>query len=188
MHDQWDKPIITLPDAEAYFRAMGCSHFHMSREYPNRYSEYRRMGIPKKQEATWTRAEFQQTLEAMTKGHPNARELWAQHSYLVDLLRFVNEPDLLQALLQATARLVDIVPSWTRILVAETLVGRSRFLDDGPIYLAHELGDNELADRFAQLVPRFCDGRSAPQGGPPIEKRKAAVIQRLQEMVEKFRL
>jgi hypothetical protein len=35
----FDKPIQNIQQAKEYFLAMGCSHFHMGREYPERYTD-----------------------------------------------------------------------------------------------------------------------------------------------------
>jgi len=178
----WDRPIQDLALAQAYFRAMGCSHFHMSREYPDRYEEYRALHISAETEAPWMRAEFDARLDELMHGDCPASDLWARHWHLADLAGVIRRRDSLQRLFIATQRLVSPVPSPTRILVAETLVGRYRNGHDtnSMIRLAHALGDLELARDIANIVPLFCDASEAPIGGPSIEERKGVVLARLQ--------
>ena len=40
-----DAPITTREQARAWFQAMGCSHFHMMREDPDRYAQYEALAI-----------------------------------------------------------------------------------------------------------------------------------------------
>lgn len=46
--------IINLNDAKNYYFEMSCSHFHMYREYPKKYSEYRKLLVSKELEEQWT--------------------------------------------------------------------------------------------------------------------------------------
>jgi hypothetical protein len=46
----YEIPIKTVEQAKEYFREMGCSHFHMGREAPNRYDEYKGLNISKEME------------------------------------------------------------------------------------------------------------------------------------------
>jgi hypothetical protein len=165
--------------AEAFFRSMGCSHFHMSREYPERYAEYSALGVSKQQEALWRQAEFDEKLSALMEGAVTPDKLWWLHSYLSGLADTIRKVEVLRRLAEATAYLVPMVPSRTRILVAETLVGRDGSLETGPIHLACALDEVELAARLSGLVPQFCNGRSAPHGGPSLDERRAAVLARL---------
>ena len=48
---EFNKPLTTLEDAKRYYQAMGCSHFHMAREYPEPYQEYRTLKIAESVEA-----------------------------------------------------------------------------------------------------------------------------------------
>lgn len=51
--------IKTLEQAKRYFVSMGCSHFHMSREHPQRFKEYRALTIDPSIESEWIREEFE---------------------------------------------------------------------------------------------------------------------------------
>jgi len=49
----FDEPIRTIEQAKEFFKAMGCSHFHMDRELPKRSQEYKLLNISKQTEAEW---------------------------------------------------------------------------------------------------------------------------------------
>ncbi len=46
--------ITNLKEAKKYYMELSCSHFHMAREYPERYSEYKKQLISKEKEEQWT--------------------------------------------------------------------------------------------------------------------------------------
>jgi hypothetical protein len=172
----------TLLRRKRIFREMGCSHFHMSREYPRRYEEYRALRISADTEAAWRQAAFDSQLDELMHGDGPASDLWARHARLADLAGAIRQRDCLRRFFVATQQMVSLIPSASRILVAETLVGRHRNGHDvdSMIRLAHALGDVELARDIANLVPLFCDASDAPIGGPSIRERKGAVLARLQ--------
>ena len=119
-----------------------------------------------------------------------AENLWIQHSRLAELVVMIRQREALRRFFVVTQRLVMCVPSSTRILLAETLVGRYRNGHDtkSMIQLAHALGDAGLARDIAGLVPLFCDASEAPIGGLPIGERKARVLARLQAQCDNFNL
>jgi len=128
-------------------------------------------------EAAWMRAEFDRIGEAIMTGRTPSRHPFWEYSQLADLAARIGKRDVLERLLNVTRHLVLEMPAGSRIVIAETLVGR-----DSPIRLARALGDSSLANQFAELVPAFCDTSEAPRGGAPIEVRRASVLTRLQEL------
>lgn len=64
-------PIRTLEQARRYFYAMGCSHFHMSRESYERFEEYRALHITDDMERRWRGEQFQSMLERFPYGDPS---------------------------------------------------------------------------------------------------------------------
>ena len=54
-----NEPINNIEQARKYFIAMGCSHFHMTREYPQRAKEYIELDIDPEIESKWRKEEFE---------------------------------------------------------------------------------------------------------------------------------
>ena len=175
-----DAPITTREQARAWFQAMGCSHFHMMREDPDRYAQYEALAISKDTERRWQRAAFEDGLAALVSGAVVLDELWAAHASLEELLGALRERELLARFVDATDSLVTVAPDETRILIAETIVGRGPDEEPGgPLGLANQLGDPATARRLAALAKAFCDGSRAPEGGEELPARRAAVLDRL---------
>ncbi len=82
----FDTPISDTAGAEAYFRSMGCSHFHMSREYPERYGEYKSLNVSKPQEIEWTEQELESLRLQACSPDTAPKEVWAIHSGMEDLV------------------------------------------------------------------------------------------------------
>jgi hypothetical protein len=61
--------IRNLEDAESFFLSMGCSYFHMEREFPEQYAQYRSLSIPDETETKWRRKKFYATKEEMLGDH-----------------------------------------------------------------------------------------------------------------------
>lgn len=122
------EPIVDPKGAEAFFRAMGCSSFHMSREYADRYDEYRALEISSELERQWTVSEFRKLRREIEDGEVVGDDLWSVHARLADLIWQRREietvAELLRELLTVTHSIRDRVPDAWRILVAETIVGR----------------------------------------------------------------
>lgn len=48
-----NQTIEHIDEAKTFYWRMGCSHFHMAREYPERYAEYKALAIRSETEAAW---------------------------------------------------------------------------------------------------------------------------------------
>ena len=66
-----DEPIENIDQAERYFKSMGCSHFHMIRENPQRTKEYKQLDIDPWIESEWIKEEFENKLENFYTVQPN---------------------------------------------------------------------------------------------------------------------
>jgi hypothetical protein len=149
----FDEPITTLEQAKALFMAMGCSGFHMMREYPTRHKEYLQLNIPKEIEAEWEKEEFdqytQRTLENTT---PENFRIF--HSHLASLAMGLRTEYSLMTLLDLTQQIKEKVPVPDRVLIAETINGRAaRKARSGLIYYAFDRMKNKSAARaFAEMA------------------------------------
>jgi hypothetical protein len=106
-----DVAITSVGAAKRYFQSMGCSHFHMSREIPQRYSEYRGLNIPKSKETEWTREEILSALERLQSDDTPRKELWAIHSSVTTLLLEGNFDDQLESLFDASSSISGLISS-----------------------------------------------------------------------------
>src|SRR5688572_20307691 len=123
----WGKRcILDMVSAHRYFLDFGCSHFHMSRDYPERYEEYCALRVSRAVEVAWRRSAFDDECEKLLTGHYLPEEQWAQHSAIARLAKDLGEVEATRKLVEVTRRMAPTVPRSTRFLVAETLVGRSR--------------------------------------------------------------
>lgn len=130
------------------------------------------------EEAEWRRAQFDELAGKIMTGKTRSRHPFSEYAQLATLAARIRQIDVLRHLLDVTRRLVDDMPSSSRIIIAETLVGR-----DSPIEVARALGDLTLARDFATLVPAFCGASDTPPGGKPMEPRRASVFARLKHLV-----
>lgn len=159
----FDEPITTIGQAKEYFLAMGCSHFHMDREYAQRYEEYCRLNITKQTETEWRQERFDDYYIRCVE-YPcddplfdlSTEPLWWLHSSMCDLFEALKTDTALMKMLEVTQQIRDKVPLEDRVIVAETINGRTdRTVRRGLIYLAYDLGNIPAAKAFVELALHF---------------------------------
>jgi hypothetical protein len=148
------EPITTIEQAKVYFCAMGCSHFHMAREYPERYREYQKLKISRETEHEWRSEQFD-TYYASIMENTAAEDLWAVHSRMYDLFAELRTHPALVKMLEVTRHIRDRVPLYQKIIVAETINGRRD--RGGLIYPAFDAHDTAMAKEFIELSLHFSD-------------------------------
>jgi hypothetical protein len=151
----FDEPIKTIQQAKEFFIAMGCSGFHMYREYPERYSEYQRLHISKQIEKEWVQEQFDEYyVKIMETAEINS--LWMWHSSMEQLLTSLKSETALMKMLEVTQFMRDKVPLSDRIIVAETILGRTvRSARQGLVYLAYDWKNIPTAKAFVELALHF---------------------------------
>ncbi|MCL2826635.1 MAG: hypothetical protein FWD72_04440, partial [Eggerthellaceae bacterium] len=82
MDDITQHPIKSIADAERYFKAMGCSGFHIARENYDRRDEYEALNISREIELKW-RGE---AIEASFQRHISTDNAGRSFTYLTDLI------------------------------------------------------------------------------------------------------
>jgi hypothetical protein len=151
----FDEPITTIQQAKDFFRAMGCSHFHMDREYPGRANEYRRLHISKQTEKEWMQEQFDEYYVSIVE-NTNSVPLWSLHSSMYDLLLSIKTDAALLKMLEVTRQMRDKVPMKDRIIVAETINGRTvRSARQGLIYVSYDWSKIPAAKEFVDLSLHF---------------------------------
>lgn len=154
-----DEPITNADAAKRYFQSMGCSSFHMTRENPQRYSEYRGLNIPKSKETEWTREEILSALERLHSVDTPHKELWSIHSSVTTLVLDGRFDDQLEALLEASSAIERVIQSQhDRLLVAETIVGRQDIrYRPGLVFKSHDSSRDDLAAQYLGLAERLTE-------------------------------
>ena len=184
-----DAPIETLEQAEAYFKGLGCSHFHMSREDFDRYDEYQALKVEKAMEEGWRGEEFERSLRALGD-KSSTRALWLRHSAMYDLYRGFAAKRLRQSafdqVIAATFEIAPLAPRFDRILISETILGRATYRDDGMIVHAKALGLSQTADALFDLVDGLLDFTSNDQKLEDRRKRALELKQQLKNTPNLF--
>jgi hypothetical protein len=151
----FDEPIKTIQQAKEFYKAMGCSGFHMYREYPERYREYQRLHISKQTEIEWEKEEFDRYYVSIMD-NTNPSSLWMIHSSMESLLYSLKSETTLMKMLEVTQFMRDKVPLNERVIVAETINGRTvRKARMGLIYLAYDWNNIPVAKAFIELSLHF---------------------------------
>jgi len=154
----FDTPIRAIEDAKRYFKAMGCSHFHMAREYPVRNSEYFALRVSSASEVEWTREEISSAVDQLLSTATDRTELWSIHSELSDLVARDGFEPYLERLLAATSEIEPRLPLFDRLLVAETIVGRQKLeYRSGLIFKCQDTSKHDLAAAFYLLARELSD-------------------------------
>ena len=196
----FDTPILSLPEAKRYFQAMGCASFHMAREYPERYDEYRALGISKATETEWASEDILSKFRELENSEGTVKPLWAAHSSLADLVLAWRFDHYLERLLKATLTIEDRLGQFDRLLMAETIVGRQRLnYRSGLIFRSQDFGRVDLARGFSDAARRFVDAQFTMtkkqawngellQSGVPqsVIARMPDLDQRRQQLLEKL--
>ena len=144
-------PIETLEQAKNFFMYMQCSLFHMGREYPQRYAEYKNLDIPMQTENEWRRDKFNE-ISSKIMENPSSDSTWRLHDQMYDLFASMRAKDELIKILEVTKYIQNMVPKNDRVIIAETINGRARREDrSGLIYGAYDSGDIATAKEFAEL-------------------------------------
>jgi len=146
-------PINSIEQAKEFFQAMGCSHFHMGREYPQRYEEYRNLSIPKHLERKWTYEAFYEYIHTLRTSTTQLDDLWRIHSRAADLAEQLEAEDALKGIYEVTEEISGRLPALSKVIVAETINGRGaiKFRHTGLIFLAYRLGRHDIAERFSEF-------------------------------------
>lgn len=147
-------PITNISQAKAYFFSMGCSHFHMSRESFDRYSEYKSLNISEKTEIIWRKEETEAMFDSFSLD--NKKELWIQFSSLANQIegtaeeigRMADLAGTIQANLPLTE--VDI-----GCFISSITGSNANPTHGGLIELAHRKGCYDARNKFINVCIYF---------------------------------
>ena len=143
---------MTMNEAREYFISMGCSAFHMAREYPDRYDHYKRLHITAELEHQWTMEAFTDTYDKVLGGH-HSENLWAWHSRWEEYMHTLNSREYFSKMLTLTRFVTPKETDGQRVVIAETINGRrDNKFRDGLIYGAYDCGMPAEAMAFANIA------------------------------------
>ena len=161
MGDITQQPITNIAEAERYFKAMGCSHFHLSREDLDRREEYRALKISKKLESKWWREEIERGFQGFQYhaslnpeggwvGFFSLKELLLGHAKKIFAKKIQHE-DFSRMLVLAKGFL--LIPHHEQIpMVLSAIIGSSDTKARGGIIeKCHRLGMRDLMKAFAEV-------------------------------------
>jgi len=151
----FDEPITTLEQAKNFFIVMEGSPYEMAREFPQRYDEYRSHAIPKETEVSWREELLVNHFNRIKEGK-EADQLWSLHSNMNRLYEDLKTDKALMTMLEATQYIREKVPMKQRVMVAETINGRTaREARRGLIYMAFDSNNIPAAKAFIELSLHF---------------------------------
>jgi hypothetical protein len=167
MEDQnsFDEPIQTLEQAKAFFVSMGCSAFHMDREFPERSKEFRELRIPERLQSEWRLEQFELKLGQLSEA--DGGDLWRKYADLVDLSDWSHAA--LEQLLEAAKRLLVVAPRPDLVLIAMVLLDSNAIeARTGAVLRAYDSGYPGLAQAFSDVVFQLL-AKAVPNRSSPIE-------------------
>jgi hypothetical protein len=182
---------MTLEEVKAFYISMGCSEFHMCRENPNSYGEFKALHINPDILEEWKQEEILKYFERIEQPSDDA---WIIHSKIIDLLNSTisKKEENAESLIRVMAKLVEDVSKKSAILIAENMVGRASDLHDGGFhYLSGK--DNLIKQGFlycTKMLDFECTDADNDlkeyTGWKNMKRRKEEVIDNMKKAINKF--
>jgi hypothetical protein len=173
----FETPIRSLPEAKRFFLSEGCSSFHMSRDCPDLYDQYRAVGVSKATETQWVAEDLQSKISQLESGESNKDELWAIHSSIAGLVLEWKFEAYLDRVLEVTNAIEPRLAQRDGLLVSETIVGRQNLeYRPGLIFRSHDTGRFTTASGFAGAVRRLV---AVPFKAADLEQRRQRLLDSL---------
>ncbi len=157
-------PITTIEQAKFYFREMGCSHYGMARDFPERYDEYVKLGISKQLEKEWIKERFDEYHKEILENAED--DLFSDiFNRMYDLFANMKSENELEIMLDVAHFIRDRMRLKDRIIVASTINGRTvREARTGLIYLAYDMNKIVAAKEFADIslyLSTYIEGKTS---------------------------
>jgi len=116
-----DEPIQNIEQAKRYFISMGCSHFHLTREHPQRAKEYYALDIDRDIELQWLKEEFERQLSEINSD--NLEHLCWRYSSLKDMM--VRDNFYLDKMIEVTDKIQDFLPTDQIRIILSAIIGNN---------------------------------------------------------------
>jgi len=147
--DFTNESINDIEQAKKYFIAMGCSHFHMTREYPQRAKEYITLDIDPEIESEWRKEEFEKRIENFQTIKPSD-----YGAYLRNLDSMIERKEFyLERLFELVIKIQEKLPNEQIGYVLSTIIGNNGTKSKGGlIQKSYDLKRKDLAEKFYTQV------------------------------------
>lgn len=147
--DFTNEPINDIEQAKKYFIAMGCSHFHMTREYPQRAKEYIALDIDPEIESEWRKEEFEKKLGNFQTIKPSE-----YGAYLRNLDSMIERKEFyLERLFELVIKIQEKLPNEQIGFILSTIIGNNGTKSKGGlIQKSYDLKRKDLAEKFYTQV------------------------------------
>lgn len=182
---------MILDDAERFYKRMGCSHFHMSREFPEQYEKYKKLNLSIQIEEEWRQNVISEYFSKLLC--EESEQIWSIHSSLIDLL--ANSKTKLSINAEKLMNLMLTLKSSSKkssILILENMVGRTTSYKDGGIYfiVANGVDIVKIYKTCLELVDFRCDDidndKNPFSGWNDMRSRKEMALLNLEKAKLKF--
>lgn len=149
---------MNILEAEVFFKKYGGHGFHMYREDPPRYSEYKNLNIDPRIEERWRQELIQSYFEQFFS---EPEYVWVKHSRLVELIADTKTKieDNCRNLLQYMERM-DSLDKRQKILIIENMAGRNSQRKDGGCY--YICSRTSLSEEMNKVMGKFMDFQCYP--------------------------
>ena len=141
---------------------MGCSWFHMSRDEPKKFKQYRALKIAAPLEQLWTTEAFMNIYNKVLN-EQYQETLWRCHSYCAEYAQILKSEDYYIKILNLTRFVAPKEVDGNKIIIAETINGRrDNKFRDGLIYGSYDSGMTDEAKEFAKIALWLADNDKEP--------------------------
>ena len=145
-------PIKDLEQAKAYFLAMGCSHFHLSRESVERRDEYYAFKISRSTEMLWRQEEANRRLTEFSFEEPE--KIGISYSALNDVTEY--NYHYIQEMINLAQQFYDVLPPEQIKYVLSVIIGNNGTLTRGGlIEKAYKRGFTDLAEQLLFIAKKY---------------------------------
>ncbi|MBQ7045863.1 MAG: hypothetical protein IJN65_05155 [Clostridia bacterium] len=175
-------PITTMDKAKEFYIAMSCNGFHMCREYPERYDEFKALNISKKTTEKWRKAEVKRLYKKIMKDEVNDIGLWVSHYLdLIDSKLTVKDIKKTYRLLKAKYK--KISPLYI-IIACSKISNTTRVYPFHCVLESKALGLNNLYDKYYILVKKMV--KYACDKDPSLTDRAKHILNE-EELIEEMK-
>lgn len=178
----------TISDCELFFKSYGCSHFHMAREYPKQYSEYRTIVPNNELEKLWIFQEcernFTEVVNLIESGVD--ADLGLRISSMIDLVDLDGSEIWVAKLTEFVAQTKTKLDELAGLIIAESILGRAASISNGGlIHLAIRLKLSDCAKRLHEIAKYLAE---VVRENNALSRRASQVLNRNEQIREKFSL